>query len=74
MMIVKGVIVTFDKDYMYEDADVIINAISLLKGVASVDISELEHSDIMNRMQLKHQVVTKLHTAINDAFKGSCVE
>jgi hypothetical protein len=64
----KGVVVTFDRDYRDDDVEFILNAIRMIKGVCSVDPLMAEHDDLMNRQRLKHEMRGKLYDAIAEVF------
>lgn len=56
----SGVLVTFEKDIRKDDAQSLINAIKMIKGVISVDpqISDYEH--LMAKSQAKHELIQSL--------------
>lgn len=60
----KGVIVTFDEDIREDDAEAIINAIRMIKCVASVTPSIRNSDDIMNRMKVKDEFTKDLYDLI----------
>jgi len=65
----KGVVVTFDKDYRDDDAEVILNAIRMIKGVLSVEPATKDYNDLMNRSRIAIQLKSKVITAISEVFK-----
>lgn len=62
----KGVVVTFDRDIRVDDAEHIINAIQMIKGVVDVSPSVSDHNDHMNRIRIQ----SELEKRICDALKS----
>lgn len=62
----KGVVVTFEADIREDDAQAIINAIQLIKGVYSVSKSVRGHDDIMNRERVRMEYREKLWKVLHD--------
>ena len=56
----KGVHVAFEKNIREDDAETIINAIRMIKGVADVKTSIANPDDWMNREQVKREIKSKL--------------
>lgn len=56
----KGVHVAFEKDIREDDAETIINAIRMIKGVAEVKENVADAGDWMNREHVKHEIKGKL--------------
>jgi hypothetical protein len=52
----KGVVVTFETDLRTDDAEAIIEAIKMLRGVATVSPSVTDISDHMNRMRVRQEL------------------
>jgi hypothetical protein len=48
----KGLVVVLDKDIRVDDAEEIINAIRMIKGVADVQGSVANYEDYMNRSRV----------------------
>jgi len=55
----KGVYVTFDKDYRTDDAEQIIEAIKMIKCVSDVKGLVVDHEDWMNRARVKDEMRDK---------------
>ena len=62
----KGVVVTFEADIREDDAQEIINAIQMIKGVYSVSKSVRTHDDIMNRQRIRMEYREKLWKVLHD--------
>ena len=60
----KGVTVTFDSDIREDDAQEIINAIKMVKGVLTVTKSVVGHDDIMNRSAIRLDIQRKILDAL----------
>jgi hypothetical protein len=60
----KGLIVTFEKDIRDDDAQSIIDAILMVKGVLSVTTSISTSDDSMNRIRIRHELKEKLFEAL----------
>ena len=56
----KGLFVALDKDYKNDDVQIIIDAISMIKGVDKVEMSVLDTSDYFARERVKSQIRKKL--------------
>ena len=52
----KGVVVTFETDLRTDDAEAIIEAIKMLRGVEAVAPSVADISDHMNRMRVRQEL------------------
>jgi hypothetical protein len=57
---VKGLLVVFESDIREDDAQHIINAISLLRGVAAVKTEISDATDLINRERIKLELRMKL--------------
>lgn len=59
--------VVLDKDYRVDDADPIINAIKMIKGVADVkaDVADINTHTAFTRARL--ELIKKLHDVLNDS-------
>lgn len=62
----KGVVVTFEEDIRDDDAQEIINAILMIKGVKTVATSIANHDDHMNRSRIRLEYRQKLFDALKD--------
>lgn len=51
-----SLLVTLDKEYRTDDAEVIVNAINMIKGVMAVDATILTSSDQMNSHSMKQHL------------------
>jgi hypothetical protein len=60
----KGLIVTFEKDIRDDDAQGVIDAILMIKGVLSVTTSVSTSDDSMNRLRIRHELKEKLFEAL----------
>lgn len=56
----SGVLVTFEKDIREDDAQSLINAIKMIKGVISVDPQISDHEHLMAKSQAKHELIQSL--------------
>lgn len=63
---IKGFVVTLDGDYKDEDAEMIQNAIRMIKGVENVDANIVDINDHMNRMRIKSEIKSKLYNTLKD--------
>jgi hypothetical protein len=57
---IKGVVVAFEHDLKDEDAAELIKAISMIRGIANVSPSVVNHDDYMNRAQIKWELRSQL--------------
>jgi len=57
----KGLTVAFDEDIRADDAQCIIDAILMIKGVSGVTTSISNSEDYMNRLQIRREVVEKIY-------------
>lgn len=57
----KGVTVAFERDIREDDAELIINAIRMIKGVAGVKDIKSTGYDYINREQIRHEIVEKIY-------------
>lgn len=67
----KGCVVVFTDDFREDDAEPLLNAIRMLKGVASVhvDLDVTDHRDYVARYRVRHELRAKLFAAIDEAFE-----
>lgn len=61
---VKGLTVVLDRDIRIDDIEVIVSAIRLLRGVASVDTVITTHEDYFARERVRSELVGKLYDAL----------
>ena len=66
---IKGLVVTLDMDVSDEYADHIIEAISMIKHVVSVDKSVVNIDDHMNRMRIKSQIRSDFYEFAKDKLQ-----
>lgn len=57
----KGLTVAFESDIRDDDAQCIIDAILMIKGVSGVTTSLSSSEDYMNRQQVRREVVDKIY-------------
>lgn len=57
-------LVTLDKDYRTDDAEFIINAIKMIKGVLNVECNIFSLEDDMKRQAIKNQLKKKIYENI----------
>lgn len=57
----KGLTVAFDRDIRDDDAQCIIDAILMIKGITGVTTSISNSEDYMNRQQVRHEVINKIY-------------
>ena len=62
----KGVYVAFDKDIREDDAEYIINAIKMIKGVKNVEGILTSPDDWIVRSRVNNEVREKLYKVIDD--------
>ncbi len=53
---VKALIVILDNDYRDDDADEIVNAIEVLKGVLNIKKHIFTSDDVINRERIKYEI------------------
>lgn len=63
---VKGFTVTFERDFRDDDVEVILNAVKMIKGVASVEPCIVTSEDHINRERLKWELRDKLYKFMKD--------
>ncbi len=68
---IKGLVVTFESDMHPDDVAPLMVAIGQLRGVASVDASEANVSDIINRRMVAHGIKARVWAALLDETKES---
>ena len=57
----KGLVVAFENDIREDDAQCVIDAILMIKGVSGVTTSISGSEDYMNRQQIKREVIDKIY-------------
>lgn len=63
---IKGFAVTLEKDIREDDAEIVISAILLLRGVAAVQPVKHDIHDEINRMKIRTEFSSKLYNALKD--------
>ena len=63
-----SLIVTLDKEYRIDDAEVIVNAIKMIKGVLSVDINKCTSESYINAFASQQRFRQKFYEVMNEAF------
>jgi hypothetical protein len=66
---VKGFTVSLEKDIRIDDVEIIMQAISMIKGVADVTPSVSNPDDHINRIMLKHKFLEKFYDFIEKELK-----
>ena len=65
----KGCIVAFDHDIRDDDAEALLIAIGMIRGVSGVKLgTPTDYNDMMIRMQLKTDLLEKFHKFIRENF------
>lgn len=62
----KGLTVTFEDDIRADDAEQIIEAIQMIKGVLDVTPTVRTGEDHMNRERIRHEMRERLYDALNE--------
>jgi len=62
----KGLTVSLEKDTREDDAEYILNAIRMIRGVASVEGNVSTPEDHMNRQQVRAEIRDKLYALANE--------
>lgn len=68
---IKGVYVALDKDYRVDDAEAILEAIKMIKGVSEVAINVTDFDDWTNRSRIRMELSAKLWEALHNTKEGS---
>ncbi len=66
----KGITITFDHNMNEEQADALINAIKMFKGVLHVEPSIVTGQDHMNRTLIKAEFLNKIFKLISDELNS----
>lgn len=62
----KGVFVSFDNDIMEDDAEFIMSAIKMIKGVQSVEANVVNADDWMNRERIRIEMKQKIYDSLKN--------
>lgn len=63
---IKGYIVILDKDYRDDDAEIIENAIKMIKGVKEITPSIVNSDDTINRIKIANEIKEKMYKLIDE--------
>lgn len=67
---IRGLIVTLDDDYREDDAETIVGALKMIKGVANVEMAPATSvQDYLNRQVVRLEMVNKMLDAIREEEK-----
>lgn len=66
----KGVTVTFDRDIREDDAEALLTAIRMIKGVADVSPIEATSDDWMARQRVRQEIAESFHALWNEILTG----
>lgn len=66
---VKGLVVTFSNDIRIDDVQVLVDAISMFKGVASVKPNISTPSDHINQERIRYELKEKFYKFIEENFE-----
>lgn len=66
---IKGFTITLEKDVRVDDVQPLIQAISMLKGIAHVEPSLSTCEDHMNREMIAHEFKMKLYNFLKEELK-----
>ena len=61
---VRALTVVLDDDYREDDAEVIVQAVRMIKGVGTVGTNVVNVQDYMNRASVRQEIACKLHQAV----------
>lgn len=64
-----GLSVTLDKEYRVDDAEFIINAIKMIKGVICVDYNVSNYNATMEKYFIKQQLKNEMFKKLHDFFE-----
>lgn len=67
----KGAYIVFDQDYHVDDAEKIIEAIKMIKGVVDVQPNITNVNDWMNRRRIESEIQLKLLDVVTKKDKKS---
>lgn len=68
---IKGVYVALDKDYRVDDAEEILAALKMVKGVLDVTGDVCDFDDWNNRTRIRQELSAKLWKVLHDTKEGS---
>lgn len=68
---VRSLTVVLDKDYRDDDCESIVEAVKMIKGVASVDMTVTEAADYINRAVVAGELRERLFYALRQNPDGS---
>jgi hypothetical protein len=63
---INGVFVTLEKDTRIDDAEYLLNAIRMIKGVGDVSVNVVDFDSHMAKTQAKTELVSKIYEAIRE--------
>ena len=63
---IKGFTVTLTDDIRIDDVQPLLDAVKMLKGVASVDVSVTNMDDHMNRQMISMEMKTKIYEVLKE--------
>ncbi len=63
----SGYVVALDKDIREDDAEAIIAAISMIKGVLAVQPVETDPMSAIVRLRVRREILTKMYEAFDNA-------
>ena len=66
---VKGCWVAFEKPIREDDAEAMVNAIKMVKGVAGVTTSVCDGNDYMTQQTIRFELQGKLFKFLDDLFR-----
>jgi hypothetical protein len=66
---VSGIVVTLDKDYRDDDVEAVLDAIRMIKGVASVKTNVVSVNDHINREKIRFEMSDKLLKALREEYE-----
>lgn len=71
---IKSYTVTLQDDIRSDDAEHIEHAISMIKGVISVDAHVTDHEHHSARMQLRYELQSRIFHAVRLIFEGKAID
>jgi hypothetical protein len=64
----KGYVVILDRDIREDDAERIVQAIQMVKGVLDVKPIVADHDDLVNRSRIRHELLMKVIGLLKEEF------
>lgn len=61
---VKGYVVTLEKDLRVDDAELVTQAIMMIRNVVAVEPVLADHNDLINRTRVRHEMRKRLWEAL----------